>query len=131
MEARLTFEHFLLIAEAVLRVPYDELEAAVCVFRAQSALAAPFARIEGTNLYPDSIDQAAICALQLIRSRPLPCGNKRVAYECMREMLLLSGCRWSRPEEDAGEVAETLEGVEAGTIDLAEFARWVRSRTTA
>jgi prophage maintenance system killer protein len=131
VESRLTFEHFLLIAEAVLRLPYDELERAVCVFRAQSALAAPFARVQGTFLYPDPIDQAAICARQLIRSRPLPFGNKQVGYECMREMLLLSGLVWSRPEEDAEEVAETLKGVQAGTIGEAEFLTWVRSRVTA
>ena len=129
MESRLTFEHFLLIAEAVVRVPYDELESAVCVFRAQSALAAPFARIQGTYLYPDPIDQAAICALRLIRSRPLPFGNKRVGYECMREMLLLRGFVWSRPAEGAEEVAGTLKGVEAGAIGEAEFLAWVRSRT--
>jgi prophage maintenance system killer protein len=131
MESRLTFEHFLLIAEAVLRVPYDELESAVCLFRAQSALAAPFARIQGTFFYPEPVDQAGICARQLIRTRPLPFGNKRVGYECMREMLLLSGLVWSRPEEDAEEVAETLEGVQAGTIGEEEFLAWVRSRVTA
>ena len=131
MESRLTFEHFLLIAEAVLRFPYDELEGAVCVFRAQSALAAPFTRIHGTFLYPDPIDQAAICALRLIRSRPLPFGNKRVGYECMREMLLLSGLVWSRPEEEAEEVVGTLKSVEAGTVAEAEFLAWVRSRVRA
>lgn len=131
MDHRLRFEHFLLIAEAVLRIPYDELEQAVCVFRAQSSLAAPFARFEGTYLYCDPVDQAAICALRLIRSRPLPMGNKRVAYECMREMLLLSGCRWSRPEEDAEEVEATLRGVEAGTIGEDGFLAWVRSRVRA
>lgn len=131
MESRLSFEHFLLIAEAVLQVPCDELERAVCGFRAQSALAAPFTRILGVYLFPDPADRAAICALRLIRSRPLPFGNKQVGYECMREMLLLSGLVWSRPEEDAEEVAETLKGVEAGTIGGTEFLAWVRSRVRA
>lgn len=131
MEHRLTFEHFLLIAEAVLRVPYDELEGTVCVFRAQSALAAPFARIRGVFLYPDQVDQAGVCARQLIRSRPLPFGNKRVGYECMREMLLLSGLVWSRPDEDAEDVVVALKGVEAGTVGEADFLAWVRSRVRA
>lgn len=131
---RLSFEEFLLIAEAVLRISYDELERAVCIFRAESALAAPFVRICGVDLFPDPVAQAAICGLRIIRTQPLPMGNKnnrKVAFECMREMLLLSGYRWSRPEEGAEEVAETLKGVEAGTIDLAEFIRWVRSRVMA
>lgn len=131
LENRLTFEHFLLIAEAVLGVPYDDLEGTVCVFRAQSALAAPFARIRGAFLYPDRVDQAGVCGRQLIRSRPLPFGNKRVGYECMREMLLLSGLAWSRPEEDAEEVAAVLKGVEAETVGEAEFLAWVRTRVRA
>lgn len=128
---RLSFEHFLLIAEAALRVSYDELERVVCFFRAQSALAAPFVCVYGVHLITDPVERAAICAWLLLRFRPIPLGresNSKVAFECMREMLLLSGCRWSRPEEGAEEVGETLEGVEAGEIDLAEFIRWVRSR---
>jgi hypothetical protein len=51
----------------------------------------------------------------------------------MREMLLLSTCRWFPPEEEAEaeDVRETFEAVEAGTMDLAEFIRWVRERVTA
>lgn len=130
----LNLREFLLIAEAVLRISYDQLERTVCVFRANSALGAPFVRVCGIYLWSDPVEQAAICAHRLIRTRPLPLSgksNQKVAYECMREMLVLGGCRWSRPEEDADDVAETLEGVEAGTIDLAEFIRWVRSRVTA
>lgn len=131
---RLTLKEFLLIAEAVLRISYDELERTVCVFRAESALAAPFIRICGAEFFTDPVEQAAICAQRLLRTRPLPLGsksNRNVAFECMREMLLLSGYRWSRPEEGAEEVAKTLEGVAAGEIDLAEFVGWVRSRVTA
>lgn len=131
MENRITFEHFLWIAEAVLRISYDELERLACSFRAGSALNAPFARLCGAYLFPDPVDQAAICAFRLLRTHPLPLGsknNRKVAYECMREMLALGHCHWSRPEEDADDVAETLEGVEMGAIDLAEFIRWVRER---
>jgi hypothetical protein len=134
MENRLTFEHFLWIAEAVLRISYDELERLACPFRAGSALNAPFARVCGAYLFPDPAERAAICAQRLVRTRPLPLGsrsNRKVAYECMREMVVLGGCRWSRSEEDADDVAETLEGVERGTIDLAELIRWVQERVTA
>lgn len=134
MENRITFEQFLWIAEAVLRISYDELERLACPFRAGTALDAPFARVCGAYLFPDPVEQAAVCALRLLRTRPLPLGNKsnrKVAYECMREMLMLSGCRWLRSEEDAGDVAETLEGVELGAVDLADLIRWVRKRVTA
>jgi hypothetical protein len=131
---RLSLKEFLLIAEAVLHISYGELEQMVCPFRAESALAAPFTRVCGTYLFPDPVDQAAICAWWIIRTRPLPLGgksNRRVAFECMRDMLLLSGYTWSRPDESADEVRETLEGVEAGTVSLAELIRWVRERATA
>ena len=134
MGNRLSFNEFLLIVEAVLRVPYEELERMVCPFRASSALTAPFFRVHGTLFHTDPVEQAAICAHRIIRTRPIPWGNgsnRKVAYECMREMLLLSGHRWSRPEEEAEEVAATLKAVEAKTMDLAEFTRWVRERVTA
>lgn len=130
----LSLKEFLAIAEAVLRISYDELERVVCVFRVESALTAPFARVCGAYLFPDPVEQAAVCAWRLIRLRPLPLSNKsnrKVAYECMREMLLLSACRWSPPEEEAEDVRETFEAVEAGTMHLAEFIRWVRGRVMA
>lgn len=128
MRNRLSFEDLLLIAEALLGISYEELEQTVCVFRAEMALAAPFTRIFGAYLYPGPDEQAAVCALRLIRTRPFPLGNKQIAYECMREMLVRGGCLWSRPEEDAEEVAGMLKAAEAGTAGEAEFVRWVRSR---
>lgn len=128
MQNRLSLESFLLIAEAGLGVPYEELEQAVCVFRAETALAAPFVRIYGAYLFPDPVDQAAICATRLILTRPLPFGNRAVAYECMREMLVLAGCRWSRQGEEVEEVDETLRRLEVGQVSYTEFVSWVRVR---
>jgi hypothetical protein len=131
MRNRLSLERLLLIAEATLGVPYRELERMICPFRAELALAAGFARVCGAFLFPDPVDQAAVCAWLLIRTRPLPMGNQVVGYECMREMLVLAGCRWYRPEEDADAVIDILERVENHEADLAEFIRWVRLRATA
>ncbi len=131
MENRLSLERLLLIAEAGLGVPYRELERNICPFRAEHALAAPFARVCGAFLFPNPVDQAAVCAWLLIRSRPLPMGNQVVGYECMREMLMLGRRRWHRPEEGADAVIDTLERVGDRETDLAEFIRWVRERATA
>lgn len=131
MSNQLSFEDFLLIAEEALAISYAELERVVCAFRAQSALAAPFVRVWGVYLFSDPVEQAAVCAWRIIRTRPLPAGNDEVGYECMREMLLRSGRRWWRSEEVAKDVEETLKGVEEKTIDLAEFIHWVRERVTA
>lgn len=131
MRTRLSLERLLLIAEARLGVPYQELEEAVCVFRAQSALAAPFFRIYGVLFFPDPADQAAICAYRLLRTRPFPLGNRLIAYEAMREMLVLGEREWFRLTEEAEDVGDTLERVEAGDMGLAEFVRWVRERVRA
>lgn len=131
MSNRLSLERLLLIAEARLGVPYRELEEEVCVFRAVAALASPFARVSGAYLFPDPVEQAAICAYLMIRTRPFPWGNRAVGYECMREMLVLSGRLWSRQEEEPEEVDEFLERVEAEEVGLAEFVRWVRERVRA
>ena len=131
MRNRLSLERLLLIAEARLGVPYRELEEAVCVFRAESALAAPFVRIYGVLLFPDPGDQAAVCAYQLIRLRPFPFGNTLIAYEAMREMLVLGEREWFRPSEEAEDFGDTLERVEAGEIGLGEFVRLVGERIRA
>lgn len=130
MRNQLNSEDLLLIAEARLGLNYDVLERLVCPFRAESALAAPFVRVCGTLLFPDPVEQAAICAHRLILTKPFPWGNRAVGYECMREMLVLSGRRWSRDEEEAEDVDGFLRRVEAGEIGLSEFVRWVRLRVT-
>lgn len=128
MRNKLSFKDLLLIAEARLGLGYDVLERLVCPFRAESALAAPFVRVCGSFLFPDPVEQAAICAHRLILTKPFPWGNRAVGYECMREMLVLSGRRWSPQEEKAEHIDGFLERVEAGEVGLAEFIRWVRSR---
>jgi prophage maintenance system killer protein len=129
MQNRLSLERLLLIAEAILGVPYEELEDVVCVFRAESALAAPFLRVHGAYLFSDPVEQAAICAMRLILTRPFPMGNRAIAYECMREMLILGGCPWVRQEEEVEEVDDTLRRVEAGEMDQEQFVGWVRKRS--
>jgi prophage maintenance system killer protein len=131
MRNRLSFEKMLLIAEAKLGLAYDDLERVVCPFRAESALAAPFVRVCGAFLFPDPVEQAAICAYRLIRTKPFPRGNRAVGYECMREMLVLSDRRWFRQEEEAEDVDDSLKRVEAREIGQAEFVRWVRERVRA
>jgi prophage maintenance system killer protein len=131
MRNRLSFKELLLIAEASLGLGYNELERWVCPFRAESALAAPFVRVYGAYLFFDPVEQAAICAYRLIRTKPFPWGNRAVGYECMREMLVLSGRRWSRQEEEVEDVDDFLKRVEAREVGLAEFTRWVRERVRA
>lgn len=128
MEDRLSFDDLIEIAETALEVPGEILEKTVCVFRAQSALSAPFVRFFGIDVHQDPVERAVVCALQLVRRRPFLAGNTKVAAWCMREMLLRSHYIWLRPEEDAEGIMEMLNRVEARTMSDLAFHRWVRRR---
>jgi death on curing protein len=128
MSKRLEIADFLLIAEAILDVPAERLARAARIPAAEAALAAPFAGLDGIGFYDDPVERAAICCSRIIRNNPLPDGNKRVGYECMREMLDRSGAAWPRPREDAEEIARRIEGLAARRIAEPDFVRWVKLR---
>jgi death-on-curing protein len=119
----------LLIAEAVLGTSAERLARAVSVPRAESALMAPFAAFGAVETYPDPAERAAICCSRIVRDHPFPDGNKRVAYECMREMLERDGIPWPRPSEDAEEIATMVERLAGREVSEVDFVRWVRART--
>jgi prophage maintenance system killer protein len=122
----LSFKELLLVAEFFLDVSFDELERAICRPLAEAALRAPFVGIGEIELYPDPVEKAAICCIEIIRHRPLPFGNKRVGYECMREMLARGAYPWAT--ENADDIFEMLNRVEARTISDGQFVRWVKAR---
>jgi prophage maintenance system killer protein len=68
---------------------------------------------------------------------PEPClidGNKRVAYEAIREFVARNGRDWTDPEGDhpAGdETVKIMWDLAAGQISEAEFTTWVSARLTA
>ena len=121
----------LLIAEAVLGTSAERLARAVSVPEAESALMAPFAAFGAVEAYPDPAERAAICCSRLVRNHPFPDGNKRVAYECMREMLERNGIPWPRPSEDAEEIASMVERLAGREVAELDFVDWVRARTRA
>jgi len=128
MFKRLEIVDFLLIAEAVLGVEAERLARETCLPAAEAALAAPFATIEGVPFYADPVERAAICCSRLVRNEPLSDGNKRVAYECMRELLDRAGVVWPRPHEDAEEIAQKIMGLGRGRVSEPDFVRWVKLR---
>lgn len=129
MSEPLQLTDFLLIAEGVLHRRAEQLAWVTSVAAVESALAAPFASFGGVDFYDDPAERAAICCSRIIRNHPLPDGNKRLGYECMREMLERSGIPWPRPSEDVDEIASTIEGLAARTISERDFVSWVRRRT--
>lgn len=128
MSHRLELAELLLIAEAVLGVPAEELARTARIAAAEAALAAPFASLDGLGFYNDPVERAAICCSRIVRSNPLPDGNKRVGYECMRQMLERSGVAWPPPRADAEEIAQKIEGLATRRISEQDFVRWVKLR---
>jgi death on curing protein len=129
MQQHLELAELLLVAEAVLGAPAERLARMVLVSSAESALAAPFASFDGIDFYEDPAERAAICCSRIIRNHPFPDGNKRVGYECMREMLERDGLPWPRPSEDVDEIAGTIEALAAREISEGDFVLWVKART--
>jgi hypothetical protein len=125
---QLSFDELMEIAENALELPAELLRATVCIFRAQAALAAPFVRVSGRDVFEDPVKRAVICALLMIQWHPFLAGNTDVAAWCLREMIVRSHYIWLRPDEDAEAIMELLERVEAGTISQAAVLRSVRRR---
>ncbi len=125
MTGQLTFERFALVTAEVYDASVDEVERKISRSRAEAALTAPFPGPDEIVLYPDPVEQAAICCAEIIRSRPLPHSNKRVGYECMGEMLVRY--HWRLPAEDEPEVEEKLDRWGDQEMGEAEFIEWVRA----
>jgi len=113
---------YLLIAEAILDIDADRLKRTANLALVESALAAPFAGFGDHELHPDAATKAAILCSRLVRNHPLPDGNKRIAYICMREFIARNDLDWQRPPDD--EAAEMVERLASREISEREFVAW-------
>lgn len=123
---------FLLIAEAVLDLPAEQLLKASRIDLAESALHAPAAEFGGVEFYTDLATKTAVLASRIIRNHPLPDGNKRVGYLCALEFVARNGGTWTNPPDDPeGDITvATIEGVAAGDTSEEDLADWVAERLT-
>ncbi len=121
---------FLLIAEAVLDIPAEDLTRVARMELAESALHAPAATFGGVEFYPDLASKTAVLAARLINNHPLPDGNKRVGYLCALEFVARNGGTWTHPPDDpkGDDTVAMIEGVAAGIIDEAALTAWIAER---
>jgi death-on-curing protein len=122
---------FLLIAEAVLGVPAEVLYHSANLNLADSALHAPAASFRGSDLYPNFPLKAAVLCFHLCNNHPLVDGNKRVAYEALREFVARNGYNWTDPVNDGPDGDESVKiiwGVAAGSITESHLASWIAER---
>lgn len=124
MPRYLDLADYLLIAEAVLGVPAEEIARWPGIGLAESAGHAPAAGFASVEFYADVIDKAAVSCARLARNHPLADGNKRVAYLAMIEFLARNEIEWAPPSVD--ETVATIEAVAAGRVSAEELARRLR-----
>jgi death-on-curing protein len=115
---------YLLIAEAVLGIPAEEIARWPGIGLAESALHVPAAEFAGVEFYADVLDKAALLCVRLARNHPLPDGNKRVAYLAMIEFLARNDIEWVPPSVE--ETVATMYAVAAGRVSAQELAGWLR-----
>lgn len=116
---KLDLTDYLLIAEEILGIEAERLARVVKVGPVESALEAPFAGFGEVDLYLDAPTKAGVLCSRLVRNHPLPDGNKRCAYVCLREFLARNNVRWLRPDND--EVAEMIERLAASEVSEEDF----------
>jgi death-on-curing protein len=126
--AYLDLVDYLLVAETVLGHPAEDIAQLDRISLAESALAAPAMSFSGVEFYPDPIMKAAVLCARLVRNHPLPDGNKRVAYLCLREFLARNGLEFHRPPVD--ETVGVIEALAAGELSEPDFADWLREHVT-
>jgi death-on-curing protein len=127
----LSLADYLLIAEAVLGVEAEVLALSANLHLADSALNAPAASFAGTELHTPFAKKAAVLCARVCNNHALLDGNKRVAYECLREFVARNRYDWSDPpgdEPDGDETVKVMWDVAAGVLDEDGLAAWVAAR---
>jgi death-on-curing protein len=127
---RIEIGDFLLIAELHCGVAAERLARMPRVLAlAHAALAAPFARHGGREAFPAPHEKAAVYCARIVAYHPLPDGNKRTAYDAMREFLDRNGVDFCHPTDGLEGTARTIEQLAANLIGEREFIAWVKART--
>jgi death on curing protein len=127
---RVELGDFLLIAEIHSGISANELARIPRVVSlAGAALAAPFAGFGDFEAFPAVHQKAAVYCSRIATYHPLPNGNKRTAYDVMREFLDRNGATFTHPPEGLDGTAQTIEELAAGRLGEQELMAWVLTRT--
>lgn len=121
----------LLIAEAVLEVPAEQVFYLCDTGLAESALRAPAAGYGDYEQYPSMAQKAAVLGARLCQNHCLLDGNKRLAYLSMREFVARNGYDWIAPaadELDGDETVKVMWDLAAHQMSEAELTRWIADR---
>jgi len=127
---RIEIGDFLLIAELHCGIAAERLARIPHVMNlAQAALAAPFAGFGNYQAFPAVHEKAAVYCARIATYQPLPDGNKRTAYDVMREFLARNDVPFEHAAGGFQDTARTLEQLAAGLLAERRFIAWVLTRT--
>src|ERR1700735_786504 len=97
---RIELGDFLLIAEVHTGIDAHQLARIPRVVNlASAAIAAPLAGFGDHELFPEIHEKAAVYCARIATYHPLPDGNKRTAYDVMREFLDGNGVPFGHPPD--------------------------------
>jgi death-on-curing protein len=120
---------FLVIAELHSGIDAHQLARIPRVINlAEGALAAPFAGFGNYDLFPALHEKAAVYCSRIATYHPLPDGNKRTAYDVMREFLDRNGAVFAHPADGLDGTAQAIEDVAAKVLSESNFIGWMQSR---
>ncbi len=126
---RIELGDFLVMAEIHSAIDAHQLARMPRVISlAEAALAAPFAGFGEYELFPALHEKAAIYCSRIAAYHPLPDGNKRTAYDVMREFLDRNGITFNHPDDGLDGTAKVIEDLAAGILDEAGFIAWTLQR---
>ncbi len=127
---RIEIGDFLLIAELHCGIAAEQLARIPHVMNlARAALAAPFAGFGDYQAFPAVHEKAAVYCARIVTYQPLPDGNKRTAYDVMREFLARNDVPFEHGADGLDGTSRTLERLAAGQLGERRFIAWVQTRT--
>jgi death on curing protein len=127
---RIEIGDFLLIAELHCGIEAEQIARIPHVMNlARAALAAPFAGFGDYQAFPAVHEKAAVYCARIVTYQPLPDGNKRTAYDVMREFLARNDVPFVHAAGGFEDTARTIERLAAGRLSEKRFTAWVLTRT--
>jgi death on curing protein len=91
-----------------------------------SALARPFQKFEGKDLYPTVIEKAAALVESILINHPFQDGNKRTGYTLLRIFLLNNGLDITASEDNK---YEFIINIASGTLKDNGIITWLKTNT--
>ncbi len=122
----LDLDDFIEIAAAVTGLTAEAVRGSSRLELADSALHAPQSGFGDQEFFPELVDKAAVLAVRLAKNHPLPDGNKRVAWVCLRMFVELNGLAWD-PKPSVDEAEAAVLSIANGAWNEEALASWLSS----